>query len=428
MPPLGLAYLAAALEREGHGCRVFDLGGSSMLDEVLAFDADIVGLSATSAGFLRACDLAAKLRQRTGATLVLGGPHVSVAGIQVLEQTPFDFALAGECELVLPRLVRLVGENATAELRLIPGLIYRDEGAVRANPVGEAISDLDALATPSYRDLARYNYRQYAIQSSRGCPYTCAFCLVPTIWGRRVRARSIDHVIDEMRFASRNYGVREFAFVDDTLNYSIPRAKALCEAMLRANLGTRWLAWSMRADLLDEELVGLMRRSRCQSVGLGIESADPAVLNTMRKGESIEEIARGIDLLARAGIPTWGGFMIGNTGDTLRSCLRSLRFAWRSRLTTVAFQLAVPYPTTDLWQHVEQHGRFLSRDYFRYDHHASLPVFETDALSASARRRVLRACRAVSVVHNYTQRLRILPRLTLRHLCWGVESTRGSSR
>jgi len=156
LPPLGLAYLQAALDKEGHLSRIYDMDRGASLADVLAVHPDIIGIGSASFSFRRACSVAAALRTQTKAPLVLGDAHAWVARAAVLKDSSFDVALVGEGELRFPRLVGLLGEMEAKKIRSMDGLIYRDAGDIHETSDAEYISDLDALPYPSFRDLQKY--------------------------------------------------------------------------------------------------------------------------------------------------------------------------------------------------------------------------------------------------------------------------------
>jgi len=259
-------------------------------------------------------------------------------------QDVYEFGLTGEGERAIPDLVE--GKN----IQQIPGLIHYDNAAWRVNKT-EFIFDLDDLAYPTYRTWERIDRSlfPYLMVHSRGCPYYCTFCSVPKINGRKFRRRSPEGTIDELRFARKEYVFRDFEFLDDNLTLHVEHAKAVCEALIRADLGVGWYANNgIRADRLDAELAGLMKRAGCKGVAIGIESADDDVLAAIKKGETIDDLYRGIRLLKDAGITVGGHFIVGLPGDTLEKVKKSIKFKDDVGLDYAYFNQLVPYPGTEL--------------------------------------------------------------------------------
>src|SRR5208282_1124646 len=143
---------------------------------------------------------------------------------------------------------------------------------------------------------------------------------VSEISGNKLRKRSPENIIEELKYAKKKYGIKSFEIIDDLFNLDIERCKKICRAILNEHLELSWACPNgLRADRVDKELADLMVNSGCTSVMVGIESADPVVLNTIRKGETIEDIERGIRIFQNAGLNVGGYFIIGLPGDSIKS-------------------------------------------------------------------------------------------------------------
>ncbi len=280
-----------------------------------------------------------------GARTVVGGAHLGVSGLAYMAgQDVYEYGITGEAEHTLPDLV----DDKNVES--IPGLLYYNDGQWTENPM-EFIWDLDTLPYPTYRTWDRIDRSAfpYLMVHSRGCPYRCTFCSVPKINGRKFRKRSPEGTVDELRHARKEYVFRDFEFLDDNLTLDLDHAKRVCEALIQANLGVGWYANNgIRADRLDKELAGLMKRAGCKGVAIGVESADDEVLKAIKKGETVDQLFRGIRLLKEAGITVGGHFIVGLPGDTLDTVKKSIRFKDEVGLDYAYFNQLVPYPGTEL--------------------------------------------------------------------------------
>ena len=163
-----------------------------------------------------------------------------------------------------------------------------------------------------------------------------------------------------------------------------------CEQLRKNHIDIEWACQGLRANNVTLELAQKMREVGCQSVSIGIESAVPEVLKNINKGETLEEISKGIENLSQAGIIVQGSFMIGNPGDNLESCEKSIEFIKKSPLLGANFYLALPYPKTELWQFIQDHGRFLKTDYTEFQNISDEPVFETPDFPAEDRKNAYR--------------------------------------
>jgi radical SAM superfamily enzyme YgiQ (UPF0313 family) len=399
VPPVGLACLSARLKQDGHAVEILDVALSPER-EITAFlgkDFDLIGLSATSATFSDALGLVTRIKNRTPSTsIVVGGPHTSIAGAEVLRSNGIDFIVRGEGEETLSELAQRLASGDRAYGTIL-GLGYRDRGGdIRLNDARPGNERLDEWPYPSYDSLDMSRYTCHVIASSRGCPYGCTFCAVQHIWGRKIRLRSPESLVGEVRHLLATYGKKDIMLCDDVFNVDIRRACRFCQLLIESGLDVRWHCWSFRADRADPELLDLMKRSGCETVSVGVESANPQVLKNINKHETIEQIERGIRNIMRSGVKCLTLNMIGNAGDTLETVRETMRFNNRLRVDGAKFFMALPYPKTELWDYVVAHGRFLHDDYTRFHHFSGEPVFETDDFPSHDRRKAYRLTRRFS--------------------------------
>ena len=211
-----------------------------------------------------------------------------------------DAVLVGESELSFRKLVQLVlagkgARRSTAELRTVPGIVFREGGEIVRTET-ELTEDIDRFGMPAW-DLTRpadnptaphgafaRHYPVAPILTSRGCPYSCGFCSVPQVVSQRIRYRSKELVASELRVLRDRFGVREFQIVDDNFTIDRHRARAICEHIVRQGLAMPWTCPNgVRVDALDDDLLDAMKRAGCYSISLGIESGSEQVLGRMVK-------------------------------------------------------------------------------------------------------------------------------------------------
>jgi len=390
-PNVAIAALSGYLTANGHEVGVLDVFHAAREEQArfLGSAWGLVGISASSFDFQVGLRAAVEVKKRTGAPIVFGGPHASVAREEILAQPDVDYAIYGEGEIPLLGLAELLAKDRrpqAARLKEINGLIFRDGQDVIVNPPQSRVADLDTLPLPAYRLFPMEKYSEHHITTSRGCPFSCVFCASGAILGKKWIARSPERIVEEIECLIRDFGKKTVVIVDDTFNLDVERVKRFCRILLERNLGISWLLMAgLRADRTDLEMLQLMKASGCRDFGIGIESADPGVLKRIAKGETIEDIARGIALIKQAGYRVSGSFMIGNPGDTLETVKRSFEFAKSQALDGVFVYHAIPFPNTKLWEFVEQHGHFLRSDYTNFDKHFAEPVFETPEFPRSDR-------------------------------------------
>ena len=402
-PHLGLAYLAGTLESESHEVIHFDasLNAKDELRTLREEGVELIGITATSFSILDAASMANPLRSACPeAKIVVGGPHVSVVQEKILEENEaFDFAVLGEGEQALSELARaLEGGGGRGSFAGIEGLLFREDGGIVKNPPRSWNMKLDELPFPSFDKRLIDRYDEFPLISSRGCPYNCLYCASTFIWGRKWRPRSADNVVTEIGEAIQKYGWTEkpFCIIDDTFNLDLDRSQEFCDLLIERSLDIQYVVYGFRGDRVNEKLARSLKRSGCQVVGMGIESANPGVLENIRKAAKIDEIASGIRILRKADIPVLGQFMIGNPGDSLDTVKESFAFARRVGLDWVTFYLALPYPKTDLWTYVEENGRFLNTDFTSFHHYSDEPIFETPEFTKADRIKAYRMAQRFS--------------------------------
>lgn len=415
-PNVGIAYLVPMLRRHGHDVVLIDLNNEAMTEEqVLAFiekhRPDLVGFSVKTATMKSARGLAQQVKKvLPEVPIILGGPHTTLAWQQLVKEPWFDAVFIGEGEEALPILCQRL--KAGSAIEDIPGVVTRrgfKEGLCVKHPL-IASTNLNALPFPEY-DLFPQNVRdslrmEYPLLTSRGCVYDCTFCSVPEISGKGFRKRSPGSLIEELKWCKEKYGSTRFWIVDDVFNLNMKRCKEICRALIEADLGMEWYCPNgLRGDRVDQELAELMFQSGCRSVNVGVESAEPAVLAAAKKGETIEQIERGIHIFRQAGMKVTGFFIIGLPGDSLEAEERSVEFVKRTGIGA-HFNLLVPYPGTELWQWANANARFLADPedgiHFRTNPDQIKVVVETDDFPASERKR------AYEMVHTKLERFNML--------------------
>jgi len=364
---LGLGYIASFLSKCGHAVTVIDtriFSLEELVKVVSGGDYQLVGFTATTPMFKEASALAKVVKGLSPTTYVaIGGPHVSMATTNVLQNSCFDFAVYGEGEKTAAELVGLIerGDLMTSELTRIPGLIFQDNGIIVLNEPRPFAENLDDLPFPALHlfDLDRYGFHR--MLTSRGCPFGCNYCLVNRIWSRQVRHRSVENIIAEIKHILQHHGYKVFAFSDDLFNFSVERTWDFCQALIDEGLNIIWTLAGIRLKNVTPELVTKMTEAGCSGINVGIQSINDGVLKNMERGESSEDIRRGLAILRQSVIPVWGQFMIGNIGDTLEAVRESVEFARVAGFRRVSFYSAIPFHGTKLWDYVAEHGSFLPK-------------------------------------------------------------------
>jgi anaerobic magnesium-protoporphyrin IX monomethyl ester cyclase len=360
--PVGLCSLAAVLHRRGHDVSAANYSDASPAEierHILASRPDVVGISVFTFNRSASFDLARTARRLLPAAIVVaGGPHVSHLHASVLDGHPeIDYVAIGEGEETLARLLdRLAaGEDAGG----LPGLAWRADGVPRSSGWPDPIADLDRLPFPfeGFRGYGVDPRSQFMIVvTSRGCPARCAFCNTPQYWGSRIRFRSVDHVLGELRALREKFGLLEVSFRDDTFTVDRHRVLELCRRMSEEGLGYLWDCQS-RVSAVDEERLVAMRRAGCVHIQYGVESGSSRILERLAKGIDVAGIERAARATRRAGIEFSVYLIAGIDGEEEEDLAATEALLRRIRPHGAVVSPLAVFPGTALWEDWKrQHG------------------------------------------------------------------------
>jgi radical SAM superfamily enzyme YgiQ (UPF0313 family) len=388
-PPLGLAYLGAALEQAGVQVKVLDYVvypyRHDALESVLKeFKPHVAGATAVSMTFDHAKQILRDVKTIDPQILtVMGGPHVTFCERQTLETFPeLDVVVLGEGEATLVELLHAI--ECARNFDTVSGIAYRLGSKIRTTPKRKRIKNLDALPSPARYLLPLGRYRALgmpmSITTSRGCPYQCIFCVGRKMVGARVRYHSADRVAAELQTLA-NLRFHQINIADDLFTANQNHCLAVCEEILRRNLEINWTAFA-RVDTVSERLLSKMKAAGCTAVSFGIESANPAILNTIKKGITVQQTQDAVRKCLRVGITPYGSFILGLPGETPETIKETTAFAANLQQEGLAygFHILAPFPGTEVREQSNRLGiRILTDDWSRYD--ANRAVSETASVN-----------------------------------------------
>ncbi|MGC9530496.1 MAG: B12-binding domain-containing radical SAM protein [Candidatus Bipolaricaulaceae bacterium] len=379
MPRLGLIILGGLLRRMGVQVRIF-CEQLAPIDWGVVAKADLVGITALTNLAPRAYRIARAVKQMAAQMgryipVVAGGPHPTALPAEALAAGA-DFVVRGEGEIPFQELVvRLPGREGLDE---VPGLSWWEGGEMRHNPGCRLVEDLDRLPLPDFslvEGAERINC--VPVQTSRGCPFDCEFCSVVQMFGNRVRYRTPEAVVEELR---RSPPARHLFVVDDNFSAHPDRAQALLEAMERTGFRRAWSTQERVSVARRPEILSLMRRVGCVRLHVGLESVNPAALAEWGKGQSPEEVEGAVTTIHDHGLGVHGMFVLGADADTPATVRKTAEFARRSGLDTAQFFVLTPVPGTRLFRRLEGSGRIFDRNWEHYDGHTV--VYQPRGMSA----------------------------------------------
>jgi anaerobic magnesium-protoporphyrin IX monomethyl ester cyclase len=388
--PLGIMMIAAAARQRGHGdvhildMKVEDWTPERCVEELVRLRPQVIGLSAMTyeAGCMHQVAKLCKERLPE-AVVVCGGPHPSVAADDVMADVAVDLVVRGEGEQTFADVLDGVAEGRT-DWSGCAGLHWRDAaGRVVAEPDRPPPADLDAMPFPAwdlvphakYHKVPRggviYAHKEFATMfSSRACPWRCTYC--HNSYGKTFRERSAENVLAEMRMLVEQYGVKEFVFMDDIFNFRPLRAKQIAQGIIDAGWRIKLtFPNGFRGDILDEELVVLLKRAGMYRCMIAVESAVPRIQKVMKKNLKIDKVRQIVEFTAAQGVMTHGAFMLGFPTETEAEMRETIEWAQSSAFHTAAFFRVIPFKGTELFRQVEHAGFELPSDWSKYEPYQS---------------------------------------------------------
>ncbi|MCG2725748.1 MAG: radical SAM protein [Elusimicrobia bacterium] len=370
-PPIIVAYIAAILEKEGHGVILIDahalkLSKEDALKRVNAFNPDLIGFRLDTYGFQETLDWIRYFKLMTGKPIIAGGINLSIYPYETMAHKEIDFGLIGEAVESLPMFLNCFGDEK--QYKKIPGLCRRDEnGAIIVNPASNYLAPFDNYPFPARHLLPNHLYHSFVSQvknftimlTSTGCPYKCKFCAIAALghW----RQRSVDNVIKEIEQCYYDYGIREIDFFDATFFVNKRWSIKFCEEIIKRKINITWTARS-RVDLVDEDVLNMASKAGCRMIFWGIESSSQNVLNQVNKEITPRQVSYAIKTAKKFGIRNLGFLMVGNPGDNKESIKQTVKFAKDLDLDYVQICRAIPKPDTQFHKELVQKTGF---DYWK---------------------------------------------------------------
>lgn len=367
----GMASIAAVAEKAGFSVNVLDTQVEETSEtEFIRFleegRFDVIGMPCYTGSALWVFDTA-KLCKRIlpDAVVILGNIHPTIMPQETLQECPeVDAVVIGEGELTFLDLLHHYRDGKSS-LKDILGIAFRDRNEVVVNAPRPLIQDLNTLPMPAYHlfPMEKYvfvaywvrRYPTFGITINRGCPFRCAFCNANTIHGRKLRHKSHERIIEEIKFLQTRYGARGFVFQDSTFTTDKTWVHSFCEELIRQNIHIPWSCLS-RVDTLDEEILRVMKQAGCWCISLGIESGNQKSLDLIMKGTTVEQNCKAVELALKTGIYIGGTYIIGLPGEDESDVNRTIAFAKDLATHFALFFLPVPFPGTRLWELCKKDG------------------------------------------------------------------------
>lgn len=310
------------------------------------FKPDIVGLTAFTSEIKPAAYLAALTKKLNPNILtVIGGVHVSTLPKETLQEFSFfDIGVVGEGEITLKEIIEF--KQGKIPLKNIKGLVYRNEiNELVQNPPRPNIIDQESLPLPAWDLLPKAE--MYYIQTEKGCPFNCQFCVNHN--GRVARKRSPKKVIEEFEFLI-DFASPEFINIgDEIFTVDMPRAYQIMELMIQKNIHNK-IKWDVQTHVkyIDEPLMKQFKKAKIYELHMGVEAGDEISLKNLGKGNTKETIMRAFDLARKEKVKTGAFFILGHPNETIQTMQNTINFAAEVNPDVPMFSIMVAYPGTEI--------------------------------------------------------------------------------
>lgn len=385
--PLGLAYIAGVLEQYGYNVVIYNadfdptkdkIGIVSNVERVSKYNMylsilndanhplwkeimsvisqqspDVIGISATTAKYgsaLKVANLAKNFYQNV--PIVFGGPHPTLLPEETIKDKNVDIVVRGEGEYTFLDII----ENFD-KLNKVLGITYKENERIIHNPTRPLIEKLDYLPFPARHlllDKEKYHPKAFGdILASRGCPYKCIFCSCSKIWTNKVRFRSPESVVSEIRHLQEKFNTYQFTFQDDTFILNKKWVEHLCDLLKKVD--SQWTA-ETRADSITDDLIKKMKVAGCEEVRIGVESGDEETLKRLRKGVTLAQIKSSNKILRNNKMRFSAFFMIGFPWETIKEINKTVSLMKELSPHEAILSIVTPYPGTELYEIMQSEG------------------------------------------------------------------------
>ncbi len=372
-PPLGLLYVAAVLQNEGHVVEVLDMNcerdltNDELSRRLRQSQPDLIGMSTLSQTFRNVAEVARACKEDLpDSPVVIGGYSATFNHDKILgKYDQFDFIVRREGEETAVELASEM-EKRSPDFSKVRGLTYVENGKIRINEDRPLIEDLDSLPFPAYELVSHLNYGSFgglrisrsslgSILTSRGCPYRCAFCSCSAFTNSTIRWRSPGNVVDELEYLVNRFGINEYAVVDDIFTLNKEHVLEICRLIRERGLDLEWYCEG-RVNQADETMFREMADAGCRAIFLGIESCVDRILKYYRKGLNYEMARVAAEKAQRAGLDVVGSFILGAPIETLEEMWETVRGAAKLDIDFADFNVLRLARGMPLWDQLTREG------------------------------------------------------------------------
>ena len=379
-----LGYGAAVLLKKGYDVFLRDYqtekaNMSDLLSDVRTYQPNFLLVSVTNATVFNDIEIVKHIYKKHKCIVALAGaifysPEQSM--LELLDLSQVDFLIGGEIDFIIDKVVDIVSKQ-NGLIESIDNILYKNQnGKFTATKFHVWEEDLDAQPFPARHLMNNQLYIRpdtgkpmATIQTSRGCPANCIYCLSPEISGRTVRFRSPQNVYDEINECFYKYQIHDFFFKADTFTINPLWIKELCELIIQSPLHKRInFTANSRVRPLDEDTLVIMKKAGCFAVAFGFESGNDLTLKRINKGTTVSDNIQAMQWSKKAGLQTYGFYMIGFPWETKSDIQDTINHIFRLNADFIEIHIALPYYGTPLYSLCKDEGTLakstLGSDYF----------------------------------------------------------------
>jgi len=384
--PHGIGYIAAVMLKEGYEVKILDINGyrydkekvKQLLNKFLIEEGiSIVGIGCliTCYNYVKWLIQTIKIIKPKTKVIVGGGLGTSIPKM-VIDKLNADIAVIGEGEYTMLELMDVFNEKK--KINSVGGIYYKEGGRILKTPLRGRITNIDDLPLPPWhlfpmevylkntfveipKDTLSISGYSMSIVSGRGCCYHCAFCF--DALGHSRTLRSVEKVIEEVILLKKKYRVTYFTFTDPCFVIDKDWVNRLCDEIIKRKLDIKWIT-SGRVNLIDEELLRKMRAAGCLTLNYGVETGSQKILDSMKKGTTVEQAYKTVALTRKVGLKDWYNLMMGFPEETEEDLEQTIKFCIDNDLRQDTIFFVTPYPGTELYEQAKSRGLIKDEEEF----------------------------------------------------------------
>lgn len=349
MPSLSLGYIAAYLMKYNKDIKIKIINHN--VDKTInSFKPDLVGISSVSQNYNIAKKIS-KICKKYDLPVIIGGQHISALPESLSKEMDIGIMREGEeTFLDIANTFQKHGWNME-KIRKIKGIAYHSSKSVVFTNARDLIEPLDKIPHPSYELLKIQKGGMFPVFSSRGCPYNCTFCSSTRFWNS-VRFFSAEYVIREIKKILKEYKPNLISFQDDLFIADKKRLKKIVELIRKEGIEKKVnFHVSCRSNLINDEIVRLLKRMNVTNIGMGLESGCDKTLQWLKGNVSIKDNQKAVSIISKYNINVNATFIIGAPYESKKDIMKTYNFIKNSNINLFQVYGLVPYPGTPIWEY-----------------------------------------------------------------------------